>query len=102
MSEGNKLPPFPVDDATLDLLMTAIDPRSHGDEDAERSCVGDFLDFMAEKGGSDPNAVVEVRDEDTPFGRAEVHVMRDQFYHENDVLAALVEEIRRLRKAEGA
>ena len=97
----NQLPPFPVDDATLDLLMAAIDPRSHGDTDAEQSNVGSFLEFMAELGGSDTKAIAEVIDDGSDGGAA-IHMMRDQHYHTNNVLEALVTEVRRLRTAAGA
>lgn len=92
------LPPFPVDDATLDLLMAAIDPRGHGDVDARTSSVGRFLEFMSQLGGSDVHAVEEVVD-DGGDGGAQIVVMRDPRYHEHSVMAALVEEIRRLRSS---
>lgn len=99
----NELPPFPVDDATLDLLMAAIDPRGHGDPDAGQSNVGAFLDFMSQLGGSDTKAIEEVLDPGDTFlagiAGAPIHLMRDPIYHTNNVLAALVEEIRRLRGA---
>ncbi len=85
------LPPFPVDDTTLDLLSAALDPRGHGDELAERSCVGEFLVMVSELGGSDPSAVTE---EDEHH-----RVLRDAQYSTHDVLAALVAEVRRLREA---
>jgi hypothetical protein len=90
------LPQFPVDEATLDLLMAAIDPRGHGDPDAEASSVASFLDFMSQLGGSDPKAVAEVVD-DGSHGGAVIHVMRDPIYHDHDVYRALIAEIRRLR-----
>lgn len=93
------LPPFPVDDATLDMLMAAIDPRSHGDPDAEQSSVFDFLEFMSQMGGSDTKAVAEVHDDGSDGGPV-IQSMRDQHYHVNNVLEALVGEIRRLRGAQ--
>jgi hypothetical protein len=104
-----QLPPFPVDDATLDLLMAAISPREHGgDPAAESSSVGSFLDFMSRMGGSDTDAIEEVLDPGDPdrvglpgfsaFYGAPIHLMRDPQYHEHNVMAALVEEVRRLRK----
>jgi hypothetical protein len=89
---SNELPPFPVDDATLDLLWQAINPGP----EAKRSSVHDFLDLMAQLGGSDTKAVAEVVDDGSDGGSA-IHVMRDQHYHVNNVLEALIEEIRRLR-----
>lgn len=90
------LPPFPVDDGTLDLLSLALDPG----EDAERTSVGDFLDFMSQMGGSDTTAVDRVETGPHPFiegESVEFHYMRDVAYHEHDVLRALIAEIRRLR-----
>lgn len=84
------LPPFPVDDGTLDMLEAAIDPRTAGDTTAERSSVGTFLEVMSQLGGSDITAVEEeINDALT--------VMRDPQYGVNDVMVALIGEIRRLR-----
>lgn len=96
MTAPVQLPPFPVDEGTLDLLMAAMFPREHGDPDAEQSSVGNFLIFMSELGGSDTRAVEEVVD-DGSDGRPAMHVMRDPQYHEHSVLEALVLEVRRLR-----
>lgn len=84
------LPPFPVDDTTLDLLEAAIDPRAHGDDLAETSSVLTFLEVMSQLGGSDLAAVEEEVHE-------QLRVMRDPQYGVNDVLSALIDEIRRLR-----
>lgn len=85
------LPPFPVDDATLDMLWLAMHPGP----DAESSSLGSLLRFYSELGGSDVHAVEEVVD-DGEFGPA-IHVMRDQQYEEHAVISALITEIRRLR-----
>lgn len=92
------LPPFPVDDATLDMLCAAMDPLSAGDESADRSCMGEFLTVMSQLGGSDTDAVEEVMD-DGRDGGPQVVVMRDPHYHEHDVIRALVAEVRRRRAA---
>jgi hypothetical protein len=84
---GHRLPAFPVDDSTLDLLHASLFPRSEG----ERSSLYDFLDFMSQLGGSDTGAVKEQLSEHT-------RLMRDEHYSHYDVIAALVEEIRRLRR----
>lgn len=89
----NQLPPFPVDDITLDLLLQAINPWANGNPDAERSSFQEFLDWMSALGGSDIYAV-EKRIEDE---NGDIVVMRDQFYSEGSVITALVEEIRKLR-----
>ena len=82
--------PFPVDDATLDMLLAAIDPHTHGDPTAQQSSVGKFLDMMSELAGSDITAVAEQVSEN-------VAVMRDPRYSEHDVMAGLIGEIKRLR-----
>ena len=90
------LPPFPVDDSTLDLLSTALDPG----EEAERTSVGDLLILLSEMGGSDTTAVDSIEWGD-PLGMGEsveIHHLRDPQYHEHDVLRALVAEVRRLRE----
>lgn len=86
----HELPPFPVDDGTLDMLWTAIHPG----HDAERSSLCEFLDLYSELGGSDIEAVTSEEEENGITFRT----MRDQRYHENCVLSALIEEVRRLRK----
>jgi len=85
-----------VDDSTLDLLSLALDPG----EDAERTSVGDFLDFLSQMGGSDTTAVDHVSIGPHPFidgESVEWHHMRDAAYHEHDVMRALIAEVRRLR-----
>ena len=84
--KGNRLPPFPVDDTTLDMLWTTMHPDWSVQD---RSSVGDFLRLMAQLGGSDPEAV-----ESEEGG---TYLMRDQGYHEHDVISALVTEVRSLR-----
>lgn len=81
----DRLPPFPVDDQTLDLLDAAINPGP----DAERSSVADLCGMYSELAGADLGAVES--------GDEHMAVMRDPMYHPNDVIAALVGEVRRLR-----
>jgi hypothetical protein len=88
------LPPFPVDDSTLDLLTTALDPGP----DSERTSVADLLNLLSEMGGSDTTAVDSIEWGD-PLGMGEsveIHHMRDPQYTEHDVIRALVTEVRRL------
>jgi hypothetical protein len=92
-AEPVKLPPWPVDDTALDLLYRAVYPDPL---EADRSSLNDLLAFYSEMGGSDVNAVATVVDDGSGGGPA-IHEMRDPQYHSNDVIAALVEEIRRLR-----
>ncbi|MGE5829657.1 MAG: hypothetical protein ACM30G_15055 [Micromonosporaceae bacterium] len=91
-----QLPPFPVDDATLGLLEAALDPHGHGDPDAKSTSVWDVLRLYSELGGSDTTAVAEVHD-DGSDGGARIVTMRDPHYHDNDVLASMIAEVRRLR-----
>jgi len=83
------LPPFPVDDGTLDLLWTALHPDPAV---SERSSVSDLLRMFEEMAGADPTAVEYITD-------SGLHMMRDPTYHPNDVIAALITEVRRLRGA---
>jgi hypothetical protein len=81
------LPPFPVDDQTLDLLTAAINgARIEGG----RSSIGDLCQLYSELGGSDPDAVEAEEDG--------IAILRDPQYHPNDIIAALVAEVRELRK----
>lgn len=86
------LPPLPVDDVALDLYWSAIYPG----ETSERSSVGEVLDMYAELAGSDLEAIDEVLHR-TWDGEPDEVVMRDPAYHVNDLISALIEEIRRLR-----
>ena len=86
------LPPFPLDDVTLDLLWDALHPGP----DAERTSLSDTLDMLSRLGGSDPRAIEEVLN-DGSDGGPPVHVMRDPIYTEHTVITALIEEVRRLR-----
>lgn len=91
-NELRQLPPFPVDTATLDLLWDALNPGP----EAESSSVWPLLTMLSQMGGSDTTAVSEVVD-DGSDGGAPIVVMRDQHYHDHDVLAALITEVRNLR-----
>lgn len=71
------LPPFPTDPQTIDLLDAAV--RPHGS--AERTSLNDLCVLMSELAG--------VPLEDGDGIRIE--------YHANDVIAALIDEVRALR-----
>lgn len=90
-----RLPPFPVDDGTLDMLMAAINPWEHGDPDSPRSSLWDFLTLMSQMGGSDTTAVEEVSE-------GGVAMMRDPMYTDRCVITALIGEVRRLRGRESS
>jgi hypothetical protein len=83
---GDLLPPLPVDDVSLDLYWTALHPGP----EADRSSLYDLLHMMSQMAGSDPDVVAEVIDEN-------VVVLRDPLYHPDDLITALIVEVRRLR-----
>jgi hypothetical protein len=87
------LPPFPTDDQTLDLLDAALRglPVVGG-----RSSVGELCDMYSELAEPDDGAVDLGVD---PADGGVVRVMRDEKYHPNDIIAALMAEVRRLRTA---
>lgn len=73
------MPPFPVDPQTLDLIEMAIRPGP----EAERSSLGDLCVLMtalAAHPDVDSEALAE--------------------YHPHDIIASLVDEVRRLRPAD--
>jgi hypothetical protein len=84
-----RLPPFPVDDQTLDLLSAAVAGTAG---EGGRSSVGELCDLYSQLGGSDTRAVV-----DPDVGGSGIAEMRDPRYHPNDIIAALADEVRRLR-----
>lgn len=106
MTEGRTLPPFPVDDFTLDQLEHALNTCINISDDGERSCVGgdftlpQFLGFMS---GYDPERATFLGYVDDPMGFGELVAMYehwDQSYSEHSVIQALVAEVRRLRPRE--
>jgi hypothetical protein len=82
------LPPFPTDAGTLDLLEAAL----NGTGQSEQSSVNDLCVFYSELGGADSAAVESDLDG--------TQVMRDPQYHPNDIIAALIAEVRQLRSTE--
>lgn len=80
-----QLPPFPVDDQTIDLILgaTTAEPRSS---------IGELCTLYSELGGSDTDAIESSEASDREI------VMRDPQYHPNDIIIALAKEVRRLRK----
>lgn len=71
---------FPVDDETLSLVEIALAGSD------ERSSLVELLDLLS---GVDPERSVEVE--------AGVYEHPDATWHANDVIAALIAEVRRLR-----
>lgn len=86
-------PPFPVDDFTLDQIEHALGGAYSVTEDGTHTLVGaDFsltqlLDFLS---GFDPARLEPTDDPDT-------FVYDGAVYHEDDVIRALIAEVRRLR-----
>lgn len=107
--EGRTLPPFPVDDFTLDQLEHALDTCLGDvipDSDGRHERVGgeftmsDFLQFMS---GYDPDRSTFVGMVGDPMGFGEQVPMYehwDQQYNEHSVITALIAEVRRLRGGE--
>lgn len=89
----NTLPDFPVDDLTLELIEDSLKGSFVVDDDGNHVLVGgDFtfsqlLDFFS---GYDP-ANVETADGD-------IDTHQCQIYHYTDVIQAMINEIRVLRK----
>lgn len=82
------LPPFPLDEQTLQLLDHALDPWDHGDP-AAVSSLGGFLEVVSAIAGSD-TAAVEPAD-------GPVTVLSGPRYSDHDLIRALVAEVRALR-----
>lgn len=106
--KGRTLPPFPVDDFTLDQLWHALNTSVGFGDDGERRCVGgdftlnQFLDFMS---GHDPERQTLVGYSDGLLGEGDpggipIYTAWDQHYSREDVIRALLAEVRRLRTGE--
>lgn len=80
------MPPFPVDEQTLDLLWASMHPDP---DTSERTSLWDFCELMSQMAGSDTAAV------EADYGT--VREMRDPAYSHMDVIDALIIEVRRLR-----
>lgn len=86
------LPPFPVDDVTIDLL----DHACRGAFDEEGGVVGadmtvqQLLDFLSGPSETDPVGSIEVA--------VPIYVRREPAYSETDVIRALIAHIRTLQK----
>lgn len=81
-----ELPPIPVDDSSLDIWLTALKPS----EGSVRTSINDVLDVFSMLGGSTPGAEYDFVSNNW--------VSRGPRYHVNDLLLALIEEIKRLRE----
>ena len=99
--EAAGLPPFPVDDFTLDQIEHAMAGVYTIDDDGEHRLIGaefsfnQLLDFLS---GYDERKLTQaVNQYDTPI--PDVFEYPDAIYHPNDVIRALVAEVRRLRDA---
>lgn len=91
---NGSLPPIPVDDNALDLIEQALDAYIDEDGNLAGSDFGlhRLLDFWA---GYDEAKVVVI--EEPSEGRPGLSEYVGSLYHPNDVIRALVNEVRRLR-----
>jgi hypothetical protein len=91
------LPPFPVDDVTLATIEHALGGAWDVDEEGNHTLVGaEFtfdrvLDFMAGIDVNDRSQVEQIDD-------SNVYIDHRPHYHPNDVIRALIAEVRRLRE----
>lgn len=83
VSTPDELPPFPVDDTTLDLLDQALDARVDVNPEL---LMPKLLDFLS---GYDPSKV-----EEGPDG---IDYYPGEVYSRDSVIRALIDEVRRLR-----
>lgn len=96
---SGELGPPPVDDMALDAIEHALGTCTTFDEDGERQLVGGeytlegLLDFWS---GYDRTKSVLIDDSGGPA----LYEYPDPVYHVNNLVEALVAEIRRLRKAQ--
>lgn len=93
------LSPFPVDDVTLDLVEHSLGAAYDADEDGDNVLVGADMNLHQLLGFLDGTAEVEHERKQAADVRGE-HVvdMTDMTsYHVNDVIRALIAEVRRLR-----
>jgi hypothetical protein len=100
MTTEDTLPAFPVDDVTLNLLEHALQARlSYDDEGAvvvegAEMTVPALLDFLS---GYDASKSVPVVDEDGYTVPDITEYVGGPLYSRDDVIAALIHEVRRLR-----
>lgn len=82
------LGPFPVDDATLDLIDLSLNPEHTG-----QSSLHSLLDLLS---GHDPSKLAPVHDDN---GRPcpDIFEYPDPVYSVHDCVRSLVAEVRRLR-----
>ena len=96
----NTLPPFPVDDVTLLAVEHALDTTLSYNDDGELVNVGSdysmsqLLDMLS---GVDPSKWQPAHDDDGYEIPDAVEYTGGPIYHTNDVIRALIAEVRRLR-----
>lgn len=94
------LPPFPVDDVTLNMLEHSMRGAYTVDHDGTHHLVGaeystpQLLDFLS---GYDPEKVVPLKDEDGYDIPNFVEYVGGPVYSRDCVIKALIKEVRRLR-----
>jgi hypothetical protein len=96
VTDVRNLPPFPVDDSALDLLLSGVTIQ----DGAERTSLHETLEMLSMLGGSDPNNIESEGFMESPLGDGTMvpyTELADPFYSVNDAIVALVTEIHRLR-----
>lgn len=92
-SQPDQLPPFPVDDFTLDALDHSLNGAFEVDAEGNQKLVGadysfwQFLNFMS---GYDESRL-------QPTDDPEVNLYNGQVYFPTDIIRSLIHEVRRLR-----
>lgn len=91
---STRLPPFPLDDSMLGQIEHCLD---HGRADNDEPTLSRLLDFLS---GYDPSKSVRVGEGD-PMGlgveSAAIYEYPGPLYHRDDLIRALIAEVRRLR-----
>ncbi len=90
INSGRKLPPFPLDTLTLEILEKSLDVTIDNRPDGEFT-LSQFLEFMS---GFEHK---QARDTGETIDGIPVYLHPDQRYTESDVIRALVGQILKLR-----
>lgn len=105
MSDAPRLPDFPTDPMTLDMVEASLDycltvdeeTGEHVPVDPDVASLGDLCSFLSGT-TTDPLGLIEHHGVvDTIFGPAEMTVDPRPTYTERDIIRSLINEVRRLR-----
>lgn len=97
-----QLPPFPLDDGTLNVIRESLDRVVAGFDEDENAvyegpefCLDNVLNMLS---GYDPSLLVQATNEyDQPI--PDVYEYPHPIYHPNDLIRALIDEVQQLRAA---